>query len=123
MPLPLISNPPCLLTFESPRDGTTAGRLRGQANSHAQVAPHPLLADPDCVVCGLLAHIPASSRGPSLRLHIIATHPSTPRAQSPALPGPAAHDMHLAKMLIRPPLSKRMMALMSSRHRRTLGQP
>src|ERR1039457_4033627 len=101
MPLPLISNPPCLLTFESPRDGTTAGRLRGQANRHSQVGPHPLLADPDCVVCGLLAHIPASSRGPSLRLHIIATHPSTRRAQSPVLPGPAPMTGTLCRSNIR----------------------
>jgi hypothetical protein len=31
---------------------------------------HPLLADPDCVVCGLLAHIPASAQervGPTER--------------------------------------------------------
>ena len=76
-----------------------------------RLGPIRLLADPDCVVCGLLAHIPASSRGPSLRLHIIATRPSTPRAQSPVLPGPAAHDNHPATMLIRQPLSKHMPAL------------
>jgi hypothetical protein len=79
-------------------------RWGNRGRSHravSQVGPHPLLADPDCVVCGLLAHIPASSRGPSLRLHLIATHPSTRRVQSPVLPGPAPVTGTPGKMPIR----------------------
>jgi hypothetical protein len=53
------------------------------------VGPIRLLADPDCVVCGLLAHIPASSR----------------------FPRPAAYHRPPAKMLIRPSASARTMAL------------
>jgi hypothetical protein len=74
------------------------------------VGPHPLLADPDCVVCGHLAHIPASSRvPPALPYH----HgpPASGRAESPVLPRPAAGDRQPAKMLIRSSSSTRPMAL------------
>jgi hypothetical protein len=47
---------------------------KGQRNRHSQEGPIRLLADPDCVVCGPLAHIPASSRVPSCALPIIVAH-------------------------------------------------
>jgi hypothetical protein len=81
-----------------------------QLNRQSQVGPIRLLADPDCVVCGLLAHIPASSRvPPALPYH--RGPPINGRAQSPGLPRPAADDRHLAKMLIRPSFSSHMVTL------------
>jgi hypothetical protein len=109
------SSPPCSTPGHLDRACAPAGRqtaagCRTKLDSQPQVGPHPLLADPDCVVCGLLARIPASSRvPPALPYH--RGPPAGGRAESPVLPRPAAGDRHPAKMLIRPSCSTRLMAL------------
>jgi hypothetical protein len=69
----------------------------GQRNRHSQEGPIRLLADPDCVVCGPLAHIPASSGVPSCALPIIAAHPVSAQGPKSGIaktcgPRPAPHD-------------------------------
>ena len=65
---------------------------------------YPLLADPDCVVCRLLAHIPASSRVPLCATYHRRPVPPTCRIERPVLPGPVAHDRNFTHTADRPTL-------------------